>query len=85
MVRVRNRRLVTHGYKTNITIAMNLNVLSQHWTEEPLEYSTSESPLRWTLTNESFEVGSDGKVLCPKGPGLGVSLNLEAVERFSVA
>ena len=84
MVRVRNRRLVTHGYKTNITIAMNLNVLSQHWTEEPLEYSTSESPLRWTLTNESFEVRSDGKVLCPKGPGLGVSLNLDAVERFSV-
>ena len=85
MVHVRNRRIVTHGYKTNITIAMNLNVLSQHWTEEPLEYSTSESPLRWTLTNENFEVGSDGKVLCPKGPGLGVSLNLEALERFSVA
>ena len=57
MVRVRNHRLFTQGYKTNITIAINENVLSQHWTEEPLEYSTSESPLRCTLTNENFEVG----------------------------
>ncbi|MEX0921970.1 MAG: mandelate racemase/muconate lactonizing enzyme family protein [Rhodovibrionaceae bacterium] len=83
-VRTRGRRLVPHGYKTNITLAMNLNFLAQHWTEEPLEYSTSESPLRWTLCRERFEVDGDGKVARPQGPGLGVELDPEALARFAV-
>lgn len=79
------RRVVTHGYKSNITIAANLAFLSQHWMDEPLEYSTSESPLRWKLTNEEFPIGSDGRVEVPDRPGLGVSLNTETVKFFSVA
>lgn len=85
MVKERGKRVVTHGYKTNITVAMNLNVLSQHWTDEPLEYSTSESPLRWSLCNETFDVEADGKVTRPMGPGLGISLSDDALERFAVA
>ena len=33
MVKRRGKRLVTHGYKSNITIAVNLGFLAQHWTE----------------------------------------------------
>ena len=51
------KRVVTHGYKSNITIAANLAFLSQHWMDEPCEYSTSQSPLRWNLTNEAFPIG----------------------------
>ena len=78
------RRVVTHGYKSNITIAANLAFLSQHWTDEPLEYSTSESPLRWKLTNEEFPIGSDGRVKVPDRPGLGVSLNRDTVHAYTV-
>lgn len=78
------RRVVTHGYKSNITIAANLCFLSQHWADEPLEYSTSESPLRWKLTNEEFPIGSDGRVAVPDRPGLGVSLNRQTVEKYRV-
>ena len=78
------RRVVTHGYKSNITIAANLAFLSQHWADEPLEYSTSESPLRWQLTNEEFPIGSDGRVAVPDLPGLGVSLNRQTVEKYRV-
>lgn len=78
------RRVVTHGYKSNITIAANLAFLSQHWADEPLEYSTSESPLRWQLTNEEFPIGSDGRVAVPGRPGLGVSLNRHTVEKYRV-
>ena len=80
----RGKRVVTHGYKSNITIAANLAFLSQHWDDEPAEYSTSESPLRWELTRERFDLGSDGRIEVPNAPGLGVSLNLETVEKYRV-
>jgi L-rhamnonate dehydratase len=44
--RKRNNRVITHGYKTNIEIAANLHFLANHWTDELLEYSTSQTPLR---------------------------------------
>ena len=79
------RRVVTHGYKSNITISANLAFLSQHWADEPLEYSTSQSPLRWKLTNEDFPIGADGRVTVPDRPGLGVSLNWETVEKYRLS
>ncbi|MGH6881748.1 mandelate racemase/muconate lactonizing enzyme family protein [Hypericibacter sp.] len=78
----RGKRVVTHGYKSNITIAANLAFLAQHWADEVLEYSTSESALRWELTKERFPIDKDGKVAVPTGPGLGVSLDPKVVERF---
>ncbi len=78
------KRVVTHGYKSNITIAANLAFLSQHWMDEPCEYSTSVSPLRWELTREAFPIGADGRIAVPTGPGLGVSLNLETISKYRV-
>ncbi|MBX3582391.1 MAG: mandelate racemase/muconate lactonizing enzyme family protein [Rhizobiaceae bacterium] len=78
------RRVVTHGYKSNITIAANLAFLSQHWADEPCEYSTSESPLRWQLTKESFPIEEDGRITVPDRPGLGVSLDPEIVAKYRV-
>jgi len=78
------KRLVTHGYKSNITIAANLAFLSQHWMDEPCEYSTSQSPLRWYLTMEEFSIGPDGCIAVPDRPGLGVSLNPGTVAKFRV-
>jgi L-alanine-DL-glutamate epimerase-like enolase superfamily enzyme len=49
-----------------------------------LEYSTSSSPLRWHLTNESFDIDVDGKVDIPVLPGLGVSLNMDTVHKYRV-
>lgn len=82
MVKRRGKRLVTHGYKSNITIAANLGFLAQHWTEEPAEYSTSESPLRWQLTREAFPIDANGMIAVPTAPGLGVSLNQATVDRY---
>ena len=80
--RARNKRVITHGYKTNIEIAANLHFLANHWTAEFLEYSTSKSPLRWEMTDEQIEVGRDGTVEVPRVPGLGVHLNERTVEKF---
>ena len=78
----RGKRLINHGYKTNIEIAANLHFLAAQPNEEPLEFSLSHSPLRWTTTHEHFPVEPDGYVTVPDRPGLGVTLNPETIERY---
>ncbi len=78
----RGKRLITHGYKTNIEIAANLHFLAAQPREEVLEFSLSHSPLRWETTCEHFSVEEDGCVRVPQAPGLGVSLNWDTVERY---
>ena len=78
----RGKRVITHGYKTNIEIAANLHFLAAQPNEEPLEFSLSHSPLRWNTTREHFPVEEDGYVRVPHGPGLGVTLNEKTIERY---
>ncbi len=78
----RGKRVITHGYKTNIEIAANLHFLAAQEKEEILEYSLSHSPLRWETTLEQFAVDSDGCVSVPQKPGLGVTLNMDAVAKY---
>jgi len=79
----RGKRVITHGYKTNIEIAANLHFLAAHADEELLEFSTSASPLRWEMTNEQLPVASDGFVTVPTRPGLGVTLSEAAIRKFN--
>jgi L-rhamnonate dehydratase len=81
----RGKRVITHGYKTNIEIAANLHFLAAQPNEEPLEFSLSHSPLRWNTTREHFAVEDDGYVRVPQGSGLGVSLNEDTIERYRFA
>jgi L-alanine-DL-glutamate epimerase-like enolase superfamily enzyme len=83
--RKRNKRVVTHGYKSNIEIAANLQFLANHWTAELLEYSTSRSPLRWDMCEESIPVYPDGTVEVPRRPGLGVHLKQATLDRYRVS
>ncbi len=81
----RGKRVITHGYKTNIEIAANLHFLAAQPVTEPLEFSLSRSPLRWETTLEHFPVEEDGCALVPQRPGLGVTLNQETIERYRFA
>ncbi len=78
----RGKRVITHGYKTNIEIAANLHFLATQPNTEPLEFSLSHSPLRWETTREHFPVEEDGCVRVPQAPGLGVTLNEETIARY---
>lgn len=84
LAKARNRRVVPHGYKTNILTAANLAFLGQQEKPEPLEFSMSESPLRWKLTREELPILPDGTVAVPDAPGLGVTLDMATVEKFRV-
>jgi L-rhamnonate dehydratase len=80
--RKRGKRVITHGYKTNIEIAANLHFLAAQQDEEILEYSLSHSPLRWETTLEHFPVDADGCVRVPQSPGLGVSLDPQIAAKY---
>jgi L-alanine-DL-glutamate epimerase-like enolase superfamily enzyme len=81
----RGKRVVTHGYKTNIEIAANCQFLASRKTPELVEYSTSKSPLRWHMTHEEIPVEPDGNVVVPRRAGIGVSLNRATLEKYHVA
>ena len=47
-----------------------------------LEYDTSENPLREAVLKTPIRLKPDGEVEVPDKPGLGVEVNLKAIERF---
>jgi hypothetical protein len=68
MAGARGKCVVPHGYKTNITLAANLAFLSQLPRDEPAEYSTRRSLLRWRLTRKVLISAATGMA-----PASGVS------------
>ncbi|WP_458186970.1 mandelate racemase/muconate lactonizing enzyme family protein [Haladaptatus sp. NG-WS-4] len=70
-----------HGYSTELVVAANLQFVAATRNAPLLEYCVEDSPLRWELVEESFPV-EDGRVRIPDRPGLGVTLDRDAVERY---
>jgi L-alanine-DL-glutamate epimerase-like enolase superfamily enzyme len=74
-------RVVNHSFKSGLTIAASLHALACVPHGEVFEFCMTDSPLRHDLTHETFEV-VDGYVTVPDGPGLGVTVNEETVEKY---
>ena len=77
------RRIVPHAYNTDITIAANLHFMATQREAGLIEYSTSPSRLRRALVHGLPPIDDDGTIAVPTGPGLGVTLNADAVDEFS--
>ena len=75
--------LVPHGYKTRITLAASVQVLAARPGDTLVEFCLSDSPLIRDLTHEQFPIGDDGCVAVPGAPGLGVTVDLDAVTRYA--
>jgi L-alanine-DL-glutamate epimerase-like enolase superfamily enzyme len=71
-----------HGYSTDIPIAASLHLIAANSNASLIEYSVEESPLRWEVVEEDLPV-TDGRVEVPDAPGLGVTLNRDAIETYS--
>jgi L-alanine-DL-glutamate epimerase-like enolase superfamily enzyme len=83
LVAQRHRLCVNHSYKTGISIAASLHFLAALPNTHFIEYSVQNSPLRQTLTRQTFPV-VDGYVEVPQEPGLGVELDEVVLERYRV-
>ncbi len=73
--------VANHSFKSGISIAASLHFLAAIPNAIVFEYCMAESPLRQALTVQTFPLDG-GDVLVPQGPGLGVELNMETVEKY---
>jgi D-galactarolactone cycloisomerase len=78
----RGLRVIPHGWNTAVGLAVDLQLASAHRSTNLVEYLAGShfiddlSCERWSLTPE-------GMLRIPDRPGLGISLDMDAVERYT--
>jgi L-alanine-DL-glutamate epimerase-like enolase superfamily enzyme len=85
MAEDRGLRVVNHFYTTGVNLAAGLHWLASRKTAFIFEYCVEETPLRWDVTTQRMEIDSEGFVHVPQGPGLGVDLNEDVIDKHRVA
>jgi L-rhamnonate dehydratase len=81
----KNRAMVPHAFSTGILVAASLHMTAAMPHGTLTEFSVADGPLVRDLLQNPFRLEADGTVLVPTGPGLGIELNEDVVERFRVA
>lgn len=76
-------RLCNHCYTSPITVAASLHWLSTCRDAFLFEDCVEETPFRNELTVEAMRA-ENGVITVPDGPGLGVTLNEDFVERYTI-
>ena len=94
MARLWNVRVSPHVWSSAVSLAAGIQLSMSipkypHTLMEPeiypwLEYDTSPNGLRTDILREPIEPNSSGYIEAPKGPGLGIELNWEAVEKYTI-
>lgn len=75
------RSVCNHAYKSDILVAASVHFLAAIPNYLILEYCVEQSPIRTDVTNEDFPV-VDGHVTIPDTPGLGVTLNMDMIDKY---
>jgi L-alanine-DL-glutamate epimerase-like enolase superfamily enzyme len=81
MAQERGIRFIPHGWNTALGLAADLHLASAFPDTDLVEYITG-SPYIDELTREGFRIDADGMLAIPDLPGLGVTLNPDAVARY---
>ena len=63
-------------------LAADLHLASACQNTELVEYLTG-SPFIDDIVEDPWKLGGDGMLPVPSGPGLGISINLDAVEKYT--
>ncbi len=75
-------RFIPHGWNTALGLAADLHLASAFAGTDFVEYITG-SPYIDELAEGGWQLDADGMLAIPDTPGLGISLDLDAVERYS--
>jgi D-galactarolactone cycloisomerase len=75
-------RFIPHGWNTALGLAADLQLASAFARTELVEYLTG-SPFIDDLAQGGWRLDTEGMLPIPTAPGLGVTLNLEAVEKHT--
>jgi D-galactarolactone cycloisomerase len=75
-------RFIPHGWNTALGLASDLHLASAFRNTDLVEYLTG-SPFIDELVQTPWKLDADGMLQVPGGAGLGVSLDMDAVEKYS--
>jgi L-alanine-DL-glutamate epimerase-like enolase superfamily enzyme len=82
MAEDRGIRFIPHGWNTALGLASDLQLASAMPRTDMVEY-LSGSPFIDELTVGGWRLDADGMLPIPSGPGLGIEMDLDAVERHT--
>jgi L-rhamnonate dehydratase len=85
LARERGIETVPHAWKSGIIKAASLHVNAVLPDALFQEYCVAGTPINQQLVREKMPVDSEGYVEVPTGPGLGIELDDEILERYRVA
>lgn len=77
----RARPISLHTFGDGIALAASLHLATAIENSMVMEFDTVQNPLRTELLTEPL-VPREGRMKAPEGPGLGVRLDVEALERY---
>lgn len=75
-------RFIPHGWNTAVGLAADLQLAAAFANTDFVEYLTG-SPYIDAIVATPWRLDDDGMLAIPSGPGLGIELNLEAVQHYS--
>jgi L-alanine-DL-glutamate epimerase-like enolase superfamily enzyme len=75
-------RFIPHGWNTALGLAADLHLASANRNTDMVEYLTG-SPFIDEIVEKQWQLDGDGMLAVPDQPGLGISLDLDAVEKFT--
>ncbi len=75
-------RFIPHGWNTALGLAADLHLASAFPDTDLVEYITG-SPYVDHIIEDGWHLDEEGMLAIPDKPGLGISLDLEAVARYT--
>ncbi|MBS1851551.1 MAG: mandelate racemase/muconate lactonizing enzyme family protein [Acidobacteria bacterium] len=75
-------QFIPHGWNTALGLAADLHLASACRNTDLVEYLTG-SPFIDEIVEEPWRLDGEGMLMIPEGPGLGISLNLDAVKKYT--
>jgi len=80
-----NMPVMPHVFSTAICLVANMHFLASIGNAGILEMDRNVYPLRDELLMEPVTMAEDGYVYLPQGPGLGIELNEEILQKYQVS
>jgi len=79
-----NRLVIPHSWSSDLLTAASLHLMAWARRAAFVEFNTSAGPLSRSLVREPLRL-EDGCLRVPQGPGLGVEVDEETVNRYRIA
>lgn len=84
MAELANRLVIPHSWSSDLLTAASLHLNAFQRRPVLIEFNTSRGPLSRAMVREPLRL-EDGYVAVPQGPGLGVDVNEDTVQRYRIA